>query len=109
MISGFPVSAGIVAAEGALYAASHGGMMVAFDAETGDLLWRRDALGPLYADPIMDEETLYVASLDNYVYALSRADGSTLWRYRLGVDAVGTPALMAARCWCAAPIGCSTR
>jgi outer membrane protein assembly factor BamB len=65
--------------------------VVALDLESGDPVWEAKlggAAGPLTAV----EETLYVGSDDNYLYALDVADGGQHWRWKTGGD-IRTPAV----------------
>jgi outer membrane protein assembly factor BamB len=44
-------------------------------------IWRKKLLAPVEAQPAIGQDTLFVASLDQHLYAFNLADGRTLWRY----------------------------
>lgn len=47
----------------------------------------------VWATPLVSDDTVYVTSLDHFVYALNRADLTLKWRQDLGASSAGTPAL----------------
>lgn len=57
------------------------GSLAAYDAETGDLLWRRDE--PIYS-PSVSNGIGYSGSADGTVYAYDTASGEEIWRTQLG-------------------------
>ena len=62
---------------------SQGGDVIILDAERGASRGRRGKIfGGLANNPVGDDRAMYVASLDQSVYAFSRSDGQRLWRYR---------------------------
>ncbi len=65
--------------EGRLYATTGVGDVVALDATTGQPLWRVRPAGPLRGAPSVAGGQLYVVTQDNQLFALSLADGSTIW------------------------------
>lgn len=65
------------------------GRVLAFDLETGELLWERLLGGS--PQEILPLDDLFVGATDNYFYRLSRADGKMRWRWRTGGDIVGRP------------------
>jgi outer membrane protein assembly factor BamB len=56
----------------------------AYDTETGELIWRCFADGPVRFAPIVHDGKVYFASDDGYLYCVSAGDGRQLWRYRGG-------------------------
>ena len=73
--------------ETTLYTASMSGDIIAFSADQGKRLWKRQTGGPVRATPLLDPEgRLYVGSRDHHLYALSAADGEILWRVNLGSE-----------------------
>jgi len=67
------------------------GRVLAFDLETGKLLWERLLEGS--PQEILPLDDLFVGSTDNYFYRLSRTDGKMRWRWRTGGDIVGRSAV----------------
>lgn len=76
-VVGAPVLAG-----GALYLAS-GSSVYALDPVTGQALWPKpfQAADRIWSSPVVQNDTVYVGSLDHNVYALKAQDGSMLWQY----------------------------
>jgi len=56
----------------------------AMDIATGRVCWSFFTEGPVRFAPTVHEGRVYVGSDDGYVYCLSAADGSLMWRYRPG-------------------------
>jgi len=56
--------------------------LTALDTETGDVRWRFFAEGPVRFAPAVGEGKVYFVSDDGYLYCLSAAEGSLLWRFR---------------------------
>ena len=56
------------------------GYLVAFDAATGDELWRFEA-GVIESSPLVVGKRVFVGSWDNNVYALDLETGDQLWSY----------------------------
>lgn len=46
--------------------------------------WQATLTGAVYGEPLVVGETVYVATEENWVYALSLASGSVEWKLRLG-------------------------
>ena len=62
---------------GAVYAASYERAVAAFDAETGQTLWRRRIASQ--SGLAADTDLLFVADTDGTVQALDRVSGATVW------------------------------
>ncbi|MEE3369314.1 MAG: PQQ-binding-like beta-propeller repeat protein [Planctomycetota bacterium] len=58
--------------------------LVALNTDTGDLLWRFFANGPIRFAPTADAERVFFVSDDGYLYCLRANDGSLLWKIRGG-------------------------
>ena len=67
------------------------GRVLAFDLETGQLLWERVLGGS--PQEILAPDDLFVGATDNYFYRLSRSDGRMRWRWRTGGDVEGLAAV----------------
>ncbi|WP_106639571.1 PQQ-binding-like beta-propeller repeat protein [Allosphingosinicella vermicomposti] len=65
---------------GRVYATNGIGDVVAFDAATGNQLWKARPGGPLRGAPTIAYDSAYVLSQDNQLYALNTADGALRWQ-----------------------------
>lgn len=88
------VIGGIVVRDGVAYVGLANNRVIAVDALTGELRWARDlSQHPIWTAPLVDDTSVYVASLDHKLYALARSDGAKKWEVDLGASLGGTPAL----------------
>ncbi|MFP5455071.1 MAG: PQQ-binding-like beta-propeller repeat protein, partial [Alphaproteobacteria bacterium] len=83
---------------GKVYATNGVGDTAAFDAGTGSQLWKVHLGGPLRGAPSIGNDSVYVMSQDNQLYALKEANGETLWTAsgsleNAGVFGAGAPAI----------------
>jgi outer membrane protein assembly factor BamB len=83
---------------GKVYATNGVGDTAAFDAGTGNQLWKVHLGGPLRGAPSIGNESIYVMSQDNQLYALKESNGETLWTAsgsleNAGVFGAGAPAI----------------
>ncbi len=88
---------------GALGAVSQGGDVVFLDASSGGLLGRNRIYDGLATNPVADEQTMYVAGLDQSLYAFNPLGGSILWRHRTGTPLREQPVLHDGRLYCSIP------
>ncbi|MBL8826987.1 MAG: PQQ-binding-like beta-propeller repeat protein [Planctomycetaceae bacterium] len=58
--------------------------LTAYDVHTGRQLWEFRAGGPIRLAPAAENERVYVASDDGYLYCLQAADGRLNWKHRGG-------------------------
>lgn len=71
-----------VAAGGLLFVASMvTDSVTAYDAASGEELWRFHTNGPVRFAPAVWEGKVYAGSDDGYLYCLNAADGRMLWRF----------------------------
>ncbi|MCS7071547.1 MAG: PQQ-binding-like beta-propeller repeat protein, partial [Anaerolinea sp.] len=56
-------------------------------------VWRFDTEHGVYAQPLLVDDTLYIASLDHILYAVDPATGSERWRLRLNGAIASAPVL----------------
>jgi outer membrane protein assembly factor BamB len=85
----------VIADDLVVFTTAFSGKVVAVDAQTGAIRWSRTLNSLIsttcggstqpgfWAAAAMDKAAVYVASPDGHAYALSRADGSTLWATRV--------------------------
>jgi outer membrane protein assembly factor BamB len=72
------------------------GEVVALDARTGKLRWRR-VIGPSETSPLVAGGLVYVGDWTGAVYALAAKTGRTVWTYRTGGEVKGGFALTGRR------------
>jgi outer membrane protein assembly factor BamB len=72
------------------------GEVVALDARTGKLRWRR-VVGPTETSPLVAGGLVYVGDWTGAVYALGAKTGRTVWTYRTGGEVKGGFALTGRR------------
>jgi outer membrane protein assembly factor BamB/predicted small secreted protein len=73
------IGGGLALAGDTLVVASGYGYVATFDAATGKEKWRRELGAPMTGSPTIDDGRIFVASNNNEVFALSLADGQTVW------------------------------
>jgi outer membrane protein assembly factor BamB len=78
--------------------ASHGqdGMVIAFDAETGRIRWRR-TIGPTETSPLLAGNAVVVGDWSHNIYAFTATTGNLRWHYKAGGLVKGAMALAAGR------------
>jgi len=76
-----PVTAKPTVHDGVVVAADRKGGVVALGATTGDHRWNKRILTGVRASPAVGNSAVFVASLDQYLYAFDLASGATLWKY----------------------------
>lgn len=57
------------------------GELHALNAETGDVLWKRQVGGPVSTGLTVSADALYLVTDDDRIVAVSRGDGEILWRH----------------------------
>ncbi len=67
--------------------------VLAVDANTGRLIWRFEAVGAIWSQPVYYEGTLYVTSLGKSVYALNAETGDAVWQTELDGAMSAAPVL----------------
>lgn len=70
---------GVSVADGRLYAAGHHGDVVAYDLQTGKVIWHKKLKAPLSGGTAALGDLMVVGSSAGSVYALSTADGQLRW------------------------------
>jgi len=64
--------------------AASGSSVYSFDGETGMIIWTSDIEGLITAQPVIDDDVVYVGSWDSYLYCFDLTDGSILWKAPTG-------------------------
>lgn len=84
-------------------AVSQSGQVVFLNAETGGLIGRNSMFGGVETDPVADQNAMFVASVDQSVYAFSPFDGSMLWRHKTAHRLTVQPTAFGGRLYCSIP------
>lgn len=86
--------ADLVVTENGIFAPNSDGHLYALNF-SGQPLWNEayDTVEPIWAGPVTDGSTLYVAALDHQIHALDLATGALRWTQDLETAVAGTPAL----------------
>jgi outer membrane protein assembly factor BamB len=72
----------VLAGKTLFLASSRADGVAAFDAETGDALWRFFTDGPVRFAPAVWENKIYFASDDGWLYCVAADTGGLLWKFR---------------------------
>jgi outer membrane protein assembly factor BamB len=65
-----------------LYVPTAAGIVHALEADTGKLRWTAELSGAVSQAGVLSADALYVVTDDDGLFAVSRKDGSILWRYK---------------------------
>jgi outer membrane protein assembly factor BamB len=83
-----------LAAEGdRVYAAGYKGEVIAFDRDSGRVIWRTKTKAPISGGPAASGDLVVVGTSVGEVIALTPADGKILWRVRLNGEILAAPAI----------------
>ncbi len=63
-----------------VYFGSHDGALYALRASTGELLWRYNTGSAVGRQPVRDGERLFFSNASDYIFAVDRRSGKTLWQ-----------------------------
>ncbi len=58
--------------------------VTAYDTDTGEILWRFYAQGPVRLAPVAWRDRVYFGSDDGHLYCLDAAEGTLIWKFRAG-------------------------
>ncbi|MFP8890352.1 right-handed parallel beta-helix repeat-containing protein [Natrialbaceae archaeon A-CW2] len=88
------VNTALTTVDGVVYVADFTGIVYAYDAEDGTLLWDSPvSASAINGAPAVAEGVVYVGSDDNHVYALEADAGTELWSFETGGDVRSSPAV----------------
>lgn len=76
-----------------VFAAAHDGQVAAFEATSGERLWRRKTRLPLSGGPATDGDVVVIGSSNGDVLALAADDGSERWRQSVTSEVLAAPAV----------------
>ncbi|MCL1125006.1 outer membrane protein assembly factor BamB [Shewanella surugensis] len=78
---GIQLSAGITAARNKVFIGGENGLLIALDAETGQILWHVIADGELLSAPTVGDDIVTVNTGNGSLQAFNVNDGASLWTY----------------------------
>ena len=79
---GESVGGGVAVGEGKLFVSSGLGLMGAYDAKTGAVLWQIATRTPLHSAPTYADGRVFAVSDDNEIFAFDADTGDILWTYQ---------------------------
>lgn len=80
---------GVAFADGRLFLGSGYGFIAAFNAETGQELWRTEVEVPIRSAPTVNGGRVFAITHDNQLYVLAADDGRILWTHQGLVESAG--------------------
>jgi outer membrane protein assembly factor BamB len=83
------VGGGMVYDHGKLFASSGHKDIVALNSENGKEIWRHSLNNIVRAAPIIQDDKLFVVTIDNKLYALSLFDGNIIWAHDGAAENIG--------------------
>lgn len=89
----------LVQSGGTIAGVSQAGEVALIDAASGSLVWRKRIYGGMAGAPVASDTLVYVASLDQSLYAFS-GTGQTVWRQRTSQPITAQPALHGQTLYC---------
>lgn len=92
------VGGGLAYAGGRLYVATGAAEVLAMDAATGKVIWRKNAGAPIRNAPAVSRGRVFVVTVENTVLAYTAANGKREWNYagvaaKTGILGSGSPAV----------------
>lgn len=72
---------GVAFLDGTVYASTGYGEVIALEAGSGTIRWRRQVGTPIHAGPTVATGVVVVVTIDNEIVALSTGSGEPLWQY----------------------------
>lgn len=84
------IGGGLGYSQGILFAVGNDGAVAAFNAQTGEMLWKKEWLLPLRSPPRITPLVVLVLTADNQLLALDRNSGELQWSHQ-GISEVTLP------------------
>lgn len=84
-------------------AVSQSGEVVFLEAQNGSLVGRTKIFDGVATDPVTDGNVMFVASLDQSIYAIAPTNATILWRYRTASPLRVQPTVSGDRLYCDIP------
>ena len=70
---------------------THGGNIYALNTAALEEEWRFETGGKVWSTPVIEDDTLYIGSLDKKLYALDASDGTKKWDFTTEGAIISTP------------------
>jgi outer membrane protein assembly factor BamB len=86
---------GLAVAGATLYAATGRAELLAIEAASGKIQWRKPLPAPARSAPTVADNRIFVGTIDSEMVAMAQADGQRLWAYQsegAATEVVGLPA-----------------
>ncbi|MCF6221515.1 MAG: PQQ-binding-like beta-propeller repeat protein [Robiginitomaculum sp.] len=80
------VGGGVAVADGRVFATSGFGVIMAFDAVSGNEIWTTRTRTPIHSAPTVKDGRLFAVSDDNELFALNSNTGEVLWTYQAIIE-----------------------
>ena len=78
--------AGIAEHNKKIYATTGFGNLFCLDMVTGEIIWNKEIGTPIRIAPTVNENKVFVQTIDNTLIAFDAIDGSELWKYKTDFD-----------------------
>ena len=72
--------------------------LACFDLKTGKEIWRKPVAGEIITAPVIDDEQVFLATLEGSIYCFHAKDGSLAWTEK-EKNVTSAPTLWNGRCW----------
>ncbi|MCW2978797.1 MAG: PQQ-binding-like beta-propeller repeat protein [Solirubrobacterales bacterium] len=76
---------------GRVFVAEIGGALIALNAKTGKVDWKRNLNAHLESSPLIVGKTLYIGTDSSQVLAIDTTDGHEIWEYKAGASIKASP------------------
>jgi outer membrane protein assembly factor BamB len=76
---------------GEIFIATAGNGLWKLNAESGEVIWRRELAGPTYATPLLDDGRLYIGDNSGSLQVFGSDSGDLLWSTQLDREIQGRP------------------
>lgn len=77
--------------DGTIYLGTFGDELLAIDSATGQVKWRYQALGWVFASPILVEDRIIAGDMKGHLFAVNPANGEEIWTKVIGGAVISTP------------------
>lgn len=74
--------AGVAVYDKKVYATTGFGGVFAMDMITGKLIWRYDTTTPIRVAPTVNQNRVFVQTIDNFLIAIDATDGTEVWKHK---------------------------
>jgi len=75
------IGGGLAYENGVVFATTGFAQVIAINAASGEIMWRKQVVGPMRAAPTVRSGRVFAITIDSRLYALDAKDGSEIWSY----------------------------